>query len=341
MWATVYCLPQMVRARRGTGLPCLVCALAWWLPDQQQLQLLVTLLMPMPGHIQSAAPLAAHLLFAQPSTAPTALACLHAWHGISNSRSLPTGLPTCLQRPPLPIDTHPCASASVRLPSILQTAMCSCTRLWMLSWVRSACPTLASSSPIPTRAGRVHAGVWGQLNQACILGPRQASQPGQAGLLGRAGRHLRQGRQASLGVAPPHVLAPCPSMLLCCCFCCCARCARCCTHCQPCALGRRGHGHLSGVHPEAPSLNAPCMLTPLPAVSLSAFHWPHRSNIFLKEAVRLMRERGYTIGNIDCTIIAQVQCWCRAGLGGGRQEEERPRQACWLAGWLAGLVGSI
>lgn len=30
-----------------------------------------------------------------------------------------------------------------------------------------------------------------------------------------------------------------------------------------------------------------------------------RSDIFLKEAVRLMRERGYTIGNIDCTIIAQ------------------------------------
>ncbi|KAL4440351.1 hypothetical protein ABPG75_003352 [Micractinium tetrahymenae] len=30
-----------------------------------------------------------------------------------------------------------------------------------------------------------------------------------------------------------------------------------------------------------------------------------RSDIFLKEAVRLMQERGYTIGNIDCTIIAQ------------------------------------
>jgi len=30
-----------------------------------------------------------------------------------------------------------------------------------------------------------------------------------------------------------------------------------------------------------------------------------RSDIFLKEAVRLMREQGYSIGNIDCTIIAQ------------------------------------
>ena len=30
-----------------------------------------------------------------------------------------------------------------------------------------------------------------------------------------------------------------------------------------------------------------------------------RSDIFLTEAVRLMKERGYTIGNIDCTIIAQ------------------------------------
>ncbi|KAF5836400.1 YgbB family-domain-containing protein [Dunaliella salina] len=30
-----------------------------------------------------------------------------------------------------------------------------------------------------------------------------------------------------------------------------------------------------------------------------------RSDIFLKEAVRLMEERGYTLGNIDCTIIAQ------------------------------------
>ena len=30
-----------------------------------------------------------------------------------------------------------------------------------------------------------------------------------------------------------------------------------------------------------------------------------RSDIFVKEAVKLMRERGYTIGNIDCTIIAQ------------------------------------
>ena len=30
------------------------------------------------------------------------------------------------------------------------------------------------------------------------------------------------------------------------------------------------------------------------------------SDIFLGEAVRLMRERGYAIGNIDCTIIAQV-----------------------------------
>uniref|UniRef100_A0A7S0WPH6 2-C-methyl-D-erythritol 2,4-cyclodiphosphate synthase n=1 Tax=Chlamydomonas leiostraca TaxID=1034604 RepID=A0A7S0WPH6_9CHLO len=30
-----------------------------------------------------------------------------------------------------------------------------------------------------------------------------------------------------------------------------------------------------------------------------------RSDIFLKEAVRLMEERGYVLGNIDCTIIAQ------------------------------------
>eukprot|EP00200_Dunaliella_tertiolecta_P004344 CAMPEP_0202352756 /NCGR_PEP_ID=MMETSP1126-20121109/8813_1 /ASSEMBLY_ACC=CAM_ASM_000457 /TAXON_ID=3047 /ORGANISM="Dunaliella tertiolecta, Strain CCMP1320" /LENGTH=158 /DNA_ID=CAMNT_0048945015 /DNA_START=167 /DNA_END=643 /DNA_ORIENTATION=- len=30
-----------------------------------------------------------------------------------------------------------------------------------------------------------------------------------------------------------------------------------------------------------------------------------RSDIFLKEAVRLMEERGYSLGNIDCTIIAQ------------------------------------
>lgn len=30
-----------------------------------------------------------------------------------------------------------------------------------------------------------------------------------------------------------------------------------------------------------------------------------RSDVFLKEAVRLMKEKGYTIGNIDCTIIAQ------------------------------------
>lgn len=30
-----------------------------------------------------------------------------------------------------------------------------------------------------------------------------------------------------------------------------------------------------------------------------------RSDIFLKEAVRLMKERGYELGNIDCTIIAQ------------------------------------
>ena len=29
------------------------------------------------------------------------------------------------------------------------------------------------------------------------------------------------------------------------------------------------------------------------------------SDVFLKEAVRLMKEKGYTIGNIDCTIIAQ------------------------------------
>eukprot|EP00887_Chlorella_sp_A99_P002254 scaffold10.g2254.t1 len=30
-----------------------------------------------------------------------------------------------------------------------------------------------------------------------------------------------------------------------------------------------------------------------------------RSDVFLREAVRLMRERGYRVGNIDCTIIAQ------------------------------------
>lgn len=30
-----------------------------------------------------------------------------------------------------------------------------------------------------------------------------------------------------------------------------------------------------------------------------------RSDIFLKEAVRLMKEKGYELGNIDCTIIAQ------------------------------------
>ncbi|GAX78145.1 hypothetical protein CEUSTIGMA_g5587.t1 [Chlamydomonas eustigma] len=30
-----------------------------------------------------------------------------------------------------------------------------------------------------------------------------------------------------------------------------------------------------------------------------------RSDIFLSEAVRLMEERGYILGNIDCTIIAQ------------------------------------
>ncbi|EFN54075.1 hypothetical protein CHLNCDRAFT_53457 [Chlorella variabilis] len=30
-----------------------------------------------------------------------------------------------------------------------------------------------------------------------------------------------------------------------------------------------------------------------------------RSDIFLREAVRLMGERGYAVGNIDCTIIAQ------------------------------------
>ena len=29
------------------------------------------------------------------------------------------------------------------------------------------------------------------------------------------------------------------------------------------------------------------------------------SDIFLKEAVRLMRERGYTIGNLDVTVILQ------------------------------------
>lgn len=30
-----------------------------------------------------------------------------------------------------------------------------------------------------------------------------------------------------------------------------------------------------------------------------------RSDVFLREAVRLMKERGYELGNIDCTIIAQ------------------------------------
>ncbi|KAG2451481.1 hypothetical protein HYH02_004079 [Chlamydomonas schloesseri] len=30
-----------------------------------------------------------------------------------------------------------------------------------------------------------------------------------------------------------------------------------------------------------------------------------RSDIFLKEAVRLMHEKGYVLGNLDCTIIAQ------------------------------------
>lgn len=30
-----------------------------------------------------------------------------------------------------------------------------------------------------------------------------------------------------------------------------------------------------------------------------------RSDVFLLEAVRLMRERGYDLGNIDCTIVAQ------------------------------------
>ena len=29
------------------------------------------------------------------------------------------------------------------------------------------------------------------------------------------------------------------------------------------------------------------------------------SDVFMREAVRLMRERGYELGNIDCTIIAQ------------------------------------
>jgi 2-C-methyl-D-erythritol 2,4-cyclodiphosphate synthase len=29
------------------------------------------------------------------------------------------------------------------------------------------------------------------------------------------------------------------------------------------------------------------------------------SDVFLKEAVRLMEEKGYSIGNLDCTIIAQ------------------------------------
>ena len=29
------------------------------------------------------------------------------------------------------------------------------------------------------------------------------------------------------------------------------------------------------------------------------------SDIFVREAIKLMREKGYTIGNIDCTIIAQ------------------------------------
>ncbi|KAK2077976.1 hypothetical protein QBZ16_003844 [Prototheca wickerhamii] len=30
-----------------------------------------------------------------------------------------------------------------------------------------------------------------------------------------------------------------------------------------------------------------------------------RSDIFLRESVRLMKERGYELGNIDCTIVAQ------------------------------------
>ena len=29
------------------------------------------------------------------------------------------------------------------------------------------------------------------------------------------------------------------------------------------------------------------------------------SDVFMREAIRLMRERGYQIGNLDCTIIAQ------------------------------------
>ncbi len=29
------------------------------------------------------------------------------------------------------------------------------------------------------------------------------------------------------------------------------------------------------------------------------------SDVFLTEAVRLMRERGYRVGNIDCTVIAE------------------------------------
>lgn len=30
------------------------------------------------------------------------------------------------------------------------------------------------------------------------------------------------------------------------------------------------------------------------------------SDVFIKEAMRLMRERGYTLGNLDATIIAEV-----------------------------------
>lgn len=60
--------------------------------------------------------------------------------------------------------------------------------------------------------------------------------------------------------------------------------------------------------PPAPQTDAPSV----PSRCLAA-----RSDIFLKEAVRLMQERGYTIGNIDCTIIAQVGQNMAAGCGGG------------------------
>lgn len=30
------------------------------------------------------------------------------------------------------------------------------------------------------------------------------------------------------------------------------------------------------------------------------------SDVFIREAMRLMRERGYSLGNLDATIIAEV-----------------------------------